>query len=114
MLMTRHPVDFAYTRQELDAISRYAHAHDVDRGGHYDARNAAINVWSHHWAHDATREESDILGSFYFSWEPTRLWEIEVDEGFNLEDLMWELGQLELAALGYPRHGDVPEEGSAP
>ena len=42
------------------------------------------------------------------------LWEIETDEGFSLEDLMAELGRLELQALGQVKHGDVPREGSAP
>jgi hypothetical protein len=36
------------------------------------------------------------------------LWEIETDEGFSLEDLMVELGRLELQALGRVKHGDVP------
>jgi hypothetical protein len=48
MLTTRHAVDFACTRPELDALFRYARAHDVELGGRYDARSAAINVWSHH------------------------------------------------------------------
>jgi hypothetical protein len=109
MLTTRHPVDFPYTRPELDALFRYANDHDVERGGHYDARSAAINVWSHHWQHPATREESEIIGSFYVHWTATpRLYEIETDEGFSLEDLMQELGRLELQALGYVKHGDVP------
>jgi hypothetical protein len=30
-------------------------------------------------------------------------------EGFSLGDLMQELGRLELAALGWVKHGDVPE-----
>lgn len=47
MLTTRHPVDFTYIRPELDALFRVARAHDVERGGPYDARSAAINVWSH-------------------------------------------------------------------
>jgi hypothetical protein len=110
MLTTRHSVDFAYTRQELDALFRYANAHDVDKGGHYDARSAAINVWSHHWLHPATHAESETLGTFYFHWEPPALWEIETDEGFSLEDLMAELGRLELAALGRVEHGHVPRE----
>jgi hypothetical protein len=109
MLTTRHPVDFAYTHPELEALFRYAHEHDVDKGGHYDARSAAINVWSDHWMHPATHAESEILGSFYFHWEPPVLWEIETDEGFSLEDLIRELGRLELQALGYPKHGDVAE-----
>jgi len=37
-LTTRHAVDFAYTRQELDALFRFAHAEDVEKGGHYNAR----------------------------------------------------------------------------
>jgi hypothetical protein len=78
MLTTRHPVDFAYTRPELEALFHYARAHDVEKGGRYDARSAAIILWSHHWLHPATREESETIGSFYFRWgdTPTR-WEIE-------------------------------------
>jgi hypothetical protein len=30
MLTTRHAVDFAYTRPELEALFRYARAHDVE------------------------------------------------------------------------------------
>jgi hypothetical protein len=107
MLTTRHPVDFADTRQELDALFRYAREHDVEHGRHYDARSAAVNVWSHHWANDATREESDIIGTFYVRWDTPTLWEIETDEGFSLEDLMRELGRWELQALGRVKHGDV-------
>ena len=110
MLTTRHPVDFAYTHQELDAFFRYAHEHDVARGGHYDARSAAINVWSHHWLDPATHAESETIGSYYFHWEPPSRWEIETDEGFSLEDLIQELGRLELKALGRVKHGDVPED----
>ena len=70
--------------------------------------SAAINLWSHHWVNDATREESEILGTFYVHWAPPGLYEIETDEGFSLEDLMQALGRLELRALGYVKHGDVP------
>jgi hypothetical protein len=109
MLTTRHPVEFPYSRQELEALFRLANAQDVEKGGHYDARSAAINVWSHHWAHPATKEESDIIGTFYFYWAPIPLlYEIETDEGFSLEDLLQELGRLELKALGVVKHGDMP------
>jgi hypothetical protein len=80
----------------------------MERGGHYDARSAAINVWSHHWLNDATHEASEISGTYYFHWEPLARWEIESDEGFSLEDLMQALGRLELNALGRVKHGDVP------
>jgi hypothetical protein len=108
MNRTMSRVDFAYTRQELDTLVRSAHEYDVDKGGCYDARSGAINLWSHHWMHPATHAESAIIGSWYFRWEPPLRWEIETEEGFNLEDLMQELGRLELQALGRVKHGDVP------
>lgn len=111
MLTTHHPVDFAYTLPELEALFRYAREHDVEKGGCYDARAAAINVWSQHWVHPATWEESETIGPLYFHWAPTpMLWEMETDEGFDLEDLMQGLGRSELDALGYVKHGDVPRE----
>jgi hypothetical protein len=112
MWMTHHAVDFAYTRQELDALFRDAHAHDVERGGHDEARSAAINLWRHRWANDATWEGSETIGTFSFDWAPTpRLWQIETDEGFTLEDLIADLGRLELQAPGSGKHGDGPREG---
>jgi hypothetical protein len=83
----------------------------VEKGGHYDAGSAAINLWSHHWQHPATKEASETIGTFYFHWAPTpMLYEIQMDGDFDLEDLMQELGRLELEALGYVKHGDVPQE----
>jgi hypothetical protein len=111
MLTTHHPVDFAYTRPELAALFRYARAHDVEQGGRDDARAAAIIVWSQHWLNEATREEPEIIGSFYGRWtDPPALWAIDPDEDFDLEDLVPALGRLELDALGYVKHGDVPRE----
>lgn len=112
MFTSRHAVDFPYTRPELEALFRYAHEHDVEKGGRYDARSAAVNMWSHHWGHPATCEESETIGTFYVYWSPPTLWEIETDEGFSLEDLMQELGRWELQALGRVKHGDVPPEGA--
>jgi hypothetical protein len=109
MRTTRHPVACPYTRAELEALFQYTRDHDVERGGRYDARSAAINLWSHHWANDAAREASDVIGTFYVRWDPPVLWLIETDEGFGFEDLMAALGRLELDALGYVKHGDVPQ-----
>jgi hypothetical protein len=109
MNTTMHAVDFPYTLPELETIFRYAHEHDVEKGGRYDARSAAINVWSHHWLHPATHHDSETIGTFYFHWgDAPVLHAIETDEGFTMDDLMRELGRLELQALGYLRHGDVP------
>jgi hypothetical protein len=114
MLTMRYLVDVTYTCPELDALFRYAREHDVEQGGRYDARSAAINVWSHHWLHSATREESETIGTWYFRWEPPAPWEIETDEGFSLEDLIIELGRLELRALGRVKHGDIPQGEQTP
>jgi hypothetical protein len=109
MLTTSHQVNFPYSRQELDALFQYARDHDVETGKRYDARSACIILWSHHWLNDAMRAASETIGGFYVRWtDPPTLWEVETDEGFALEDLMAELGRLELQALGSVKHGDVP------
>jgi hypothetical protein len=105
-----HPVTFLYAHQEQTAIFRIVYEEDVDRGGYYDARSAAINLWSHHWQQPATWDESTLMGTFYFHWAPPELWQIETEEGFSLEDLMQALGRLELKALGRVKHWDVPHE----
>jgi len=114
MPTTHHAVDVADTPQELQALFRYAREQDVEHGGHDDTRSAAIIVWSHHWVHPATHEELETIGTFYVHWDPPVLYEIETDEGFSLEDLMQELGRLELQALGRVKHGDVPHSGREP
>ena len=64
-------------------------------------------MWSHQWAHPATREGSETIGTFYVHWDPPRPYEIETDEEFSLEDLRQELGRLEFNALGWVMHSDV-------
>lgn len=110
MTTIRHTVDFPYIPQELQALLRCAREHDVERGGHYDTRSAAIIIWSHHWAYPAMHEASETIGTFDVHWDPPALYEIETDEGFGLEDLMQALGWLELQALGRVKHGDVPPQ----
>jgi hypothetical protein len=44
MLTTRHAVDCAYTRPELEALFREARAQDVERGGRCDARGGDQRV----------------------------------------------------------------------
>ena len=110
MLTTRYPVDFAYTDQELQALFRYAYAHDVEQGGRYDARSAAINVWAHHWLKMPPKRNPRPSAPSTCTGTPSAV-EIETDEDFSLEDLMHELGRLELNALGLVTHGDVPHGG---
>jgi len=105
METTSHNVNLHYTREELLALFDLATAEDVEKGGRYDARGGAIHVWSHHWVHPATRDESEMMGSFYVNWMDETIWKIECDEGFGLDDLLYELAMLERKALGYVKHG---------
>jgi hypothetical protein len=106
MKPTKHPVDFRYTRAQLLQLFTLADQEDVEEGGRYDVRSAAINVWSHHWSDPATRYDSEILGTFYVHWDnENRIWLIETDEGFGLDDLLRELAILEQKALGHCIHG---------
>jgi hypothetical protein len=105
METTRHIVNLRYERQELHALFDVANAKDVEQGGRCDARGGAIHVWSHHWVHPATRDESARMGSFYMNWLNETIWRIESDEGFALDDLLHERAILEQKALGYVKHG---------
>lgn len=108
MKTTQHDVDLRYTKDELRALFRLANAEDVEAGGRYDARSAAINVWSHSWINAATRHDSETIGTFYFWWgDRNCLYQIECDEGFSLDDLLLELGTLEKKALGRVKHGGI-------
>lgn len=76
---------------------------------------ACILLLLHHGLNDARRQESETIVTFYVCWtDPPTLWQIESDEGFPLDDLMTELGRLELQALGYVKYEDVPQEGRHP
>jgi hypothetical protein len=105
METTRHNVSLSYTRQELLALFDIASREDVDTGGRYDRRFGALNVWSHHWMHEATRHDSETIGSFYVNWIDERISRIECEEGFDLADLLHELAILEEKALGRIKHG---------
>jgi hypothetical protein len=111
---TRHLVAFPYTRYELRALFAVASWEDVEHGGCYDARSAAINLWTRPWPQEWSVPRSDdstLKGTFYFTWgNPPGLWQVETDEGLTLADLLRELGQLELKALGHLRHGGMPTE----
>jgi hypothetical protein len=52
----------------------------------------------------------ETIGTYYVHWDPPRLYEIETDEGFRLEDPPQELDREELNTLGRVKHSDVPRE----
>jgi hypothetical protein len=106
MKTTRHAVHLRYTHDELLALFEAAERGDVDQGGRYDRRGAAITVWSHPWTTDATRHDSATIGTFSVTWaDENCLYQIECDTGFDLTDLFHELAVLEETALGYRKHG---------
>jgi len=106
MHTTRHQVHFRYTHQELVALFERASQEDVDAGGHYDPRSGAIIIWSHHWLNEATKHDSETLGTFYVHWaEDNCIYQVECDRGFTLADLLHELAVLEEKALGEVKHG---------
>ena len=105
-----HTVDLRYTHQELLTVFTTAVKEDVDKGGRYDARSNAINIWSHPWTPAATRQKSAIMGTFHCAWGPeNRIYQVETDLGFSLSDLMRELGTLEKKALTCLKHGAEPD-----
>ena len=100
------PVEWRYTHDELLRLFQATAHGDVDKGGRYDARGAALNIWSHFWINDATHHDSSIIGSFYVHWADAHcIYAVECDHGFDLADLQHELALLEEAALGYVKHG---------
>ena len=106
MPTTRHRVDLRYRPDDLQAAFAAARREDLEVGGRYDVRSAAIQIWTHHWRHVATRAESDRMGTFYFRWaDHHTLWEIECADAFSPDDLRLELGALEHKALGRKVHG---------
>jgi hypothetical protein len=107
---TQHKVSLSYTHQELLMLFDTASREDVETGGRYDRRFGAINVWSHSWINEATRHDSETIGSFSVSWIEDRIDQIKCDEGFDLEDLLHELAILEEKALGRLKHGRRTDE----
>jgi uncharacterized protein DUF6166 len=106
MEITSIEVDYRYTREELRELFDVAYAEDVEKGGRYDGRSGAINIYTHPWSSETMWAESTLMGSLYVSWgQGNRIWQMELEEGFSQEDLLQELGMLEEKALGRKLHG---------
>jgi hypothetical protein len=106
MKTTAVEVDYRYSQDYLQALFDLARAEDVEKGRQYDARSGAINIYTHHWNMVTMQEESTLMGSIYVFWaEQNRIWQVEIEEGFSIEDLLVELGRLEEKALSEKIHG---------
>jgi hypothetical protein len=77
-----------------------------------------MNLWIRPWPLEwnvPLADDSALRGTFHFAWgNPHGLWQVETDNGLTLADLLQELGQLELKALGRLKHGDAPPERRPP
>lgn len=115
---TPHSTDLRYTVPELKALFDVARREDVEWGGRYDARRAAINLWTQPWPQGCLSPltgESTLLGTWYFQGGTApRLWQISTDAEATLTDLLQELGGLELKALWRLKHGIMPAGGKLP
>ena len=106
MKTTTVEVHYRYSQDHLHALFDLARAEDVEKGGRYDARSGAVNIYTHPWNSPTMQEESTLMGSIYAFWaEENRLWRVDIEEGFSLEDLLVELGILEEKAMGRKVHG---------
>jgi hypothetical protein len=102
MKTTAVEVDYRYAPEQLHAMFDLARAQDVEKGGRYDTRSAAINIYTHPWNSPTMQEESTLMGSIYVFWaEENRLWRIEIEEGFSIED------DLNIAKLSYGATSDT-------
>ena len=81
----RVPLDSVISREVALQGWTLARTQDVDHGGLYDVRSAAINIWSHPWNRKADLAASELLGTVYVSWhdpnkQHVRVWLLEVEK----------------------------------
>ena len=109
MAVDYHQTQMLYPDTVIRMMFNYAKARDVEKGGCYDTRTAAINIWSHCWTDFTSKAASEITGTFYFHWggdcDDGDLWNIQVDPPSTFEDLELALGMLEREALGRVIYG---------
>ena len=49
METTAVEVEYRYASDQLQVLFELARAEDVEKGGRYDARSGAINIYTHPW-----------------------------------------------------------------
>jgi hypothetical protein len=88
----KHATNTIVSRQQaLDAMRR-ASEQDVEKGGIYDARSAAINIWSYAWDTPESRLASELVGTIYLDWhtphdELATIRQLDVEQGWELADV---------------------------
>ena len=68
--MVAQDIYLKVTDAEWSEALTYCCENDVEKGGCFDARSLAINVWSHPWNTPGNKAKSKLLASFYprFRW----------------------------------------------
>jgi hypothetical protein len=89
----RHPVHLVFTRAQAQAAFAAARCRDVESGGIYDARSAAIIIWSEPWSLPGQEHVSETVGTIYLAWHTpdaghATVTLLEVDRG-------WTRGEVE-------------------
>jgi hypothetical protein len=64
-------VNFRYAREDLQAIFDLVYEEDIERGGSYDGRSGAIQVYAHPWDQETMTLESTLM-------EPFKIWGLGV------------------------------------
>ena len=105
ILNERYLVALVYTHEQgLRAFWR-ARDDDVERGGIYDARSAAITIWSDSWTSWAQQAASTMVGTIYVAWHMPdethcTVYQLDVELGWGREDVERHLTRLFGAAAG--------------
>jgi len=104
-------INLQYDRAELSRILYYVKAHDRERQGRYDSRNALhLEIWTHAWHNSGCRKESCLMFSLEFDWRISTLMSVVLMPGFDWEAFVDELAILEKAALGESIYGRTRHE----
>jgi hypothetical protein len=101
MKTTAVEVDYRYLPNQVHSLFDRVRTEDVKKGGRYDARSGAINIYTHPWNSRTMQKECTLMRTISVFWaERNRLWRIEIEEGFSLEDLLVEEERLRRRRLG--------------
>ena len=95
----RYPLSLVVTHARAQAAWKAARARDVENGGVYDTRGAAIIIWSEPWSGPAQERVSDTVVTICLSWRTpddahATVTCLEVDPGWTLAEVQRHLALL--------------------
>jgi hypothetical protein len=89
---TKHTVQIVLSHQQALTSMANARAHDVERGSLYEARSAAVNIWTCPWDTPEHRRASELIGTIYLAWHTPHadlatITQLDVEHGWTLADV---------------------------